>query len=277
MILRWVDGWQATRGLFWSQFAIWAVVACATSGENKPQFSVTHTADFSKPEAVAVFGIFRNGRLSPESWEQFGAALSAPFSPKACEAAYTADLVSANPELTAAVDDYAKENGVADELLDRFAPAAKGDTIMVINMTGQPARPSADAGVAKTAKPASAQSSPGQGNYGGAGDGPNGGRGMGRGGGGFGRGGFGGRRPPPAADEHAKPKRGVWEISASFFSVRLHHFVSEVSMTYSGQDPEGALRAFADKLGAEIPGVPCRGWDWSTPVDSASVRQMLEP
>ncbi len=277
MILRGVDGSQATRGVFWSQFAIWAVVACATSGESKTQFSVTHTDDFSKPEAVAVFGIFRNGRLSPESWEQFGAALSAPFSPKACEAAYTADLVGTNPELTAAVDDYAKENGVTDELLERLASAAKGDTIMVINMTGQPARPSADAGVVKTAKPASAQSSPGQGNYGGAGNGPNGGRGMGRGGGGFGRGGFGGRRPPPAADEHPKPKRGVWEISASFFSVRLHHSVSEVNMTYSGQDPEGALRAFADKLAVEVPGVPCRGWDWSAPVDSASVRQMLEP
>jgi len=92
----------------------------------------------------------------------------------------------------------------------------------------------------------------------------------------MGRGGFGGRRPPPASDERSKPERGVSEIAASFFSVRLHHTVSEVSMTYSGRDSEGALKAFVERLGAEMPGVPCRGWDWSAPVDSASVRQMIE-
>jgi len=132
---------------------------------------------FPKIESVSVFGIFRNGRMSPGSWTEFAATLSLPFSQTACQAAYTDDLVSANAELTSAVDDYAKENGVSDELVDRFAARAKGDTIMVISMTGQPARPSADAGAAK--KPANSSSSAGQGNSGGAGSGPGGGRGMG--------------------------------------------------------------------------------------------------
>jgi hypothetical protein len=92
----------------------------------------------------------------------------------------------------------------------------------------------------------------------------------------MGRGGFGGRRPPPASDERRKPERNLWEVSASFFSVGLHHTVSEVTMTYSGEKADGALKAFVEKLGAEMPGVPCRGWDWSAPVDSASVRQMIE-
>jgi hypothetical protein len=48
-------------------------------------------------------------------------------------------------------------------------------------------------------------------------------------------------------------------------------------MTYSGQDSEGALKAFVDRLGAEMPDVACRGWDWSAPVDNASLRQMTEP
>jgi len=92
----------------------------------------------------------------------------------------------------------------------------------------------------------------------------------------MGRGGFGGRSQPPASGQHSKPERGVWEMAAWFFSVRLHHTVSEVSMKYSGQDSDGALKAFVEKLGAEMPGVYCRGWDWSAPVDSASVRQMIE-
>lgn len=97
---------------------------------------------------------------------------------------------------------------------------------------------------------------------------------MGRGGG-MGRGGFGGHLPSASGEQH-KPERGVWELAAWFFSARLHHTVSEVSMTYSEQDSEGALKAFVERLGAEMPGVPCRGWDWSAPVDSASVRQMIE-
>jgi hypothetical protein len=48
-------------------------------------------------------------------------------------------------------------------------------------------------------------------------------------------------------------------------------------MTYSGQNSEGALKAFADKLGTEMPGVLCRGWDWSAGIDSDSLRKMLEP
>jgi cytochrome c551/c552 len=265
-------------GVSWGKLAICLVAGCATSVDSQPQFSVTREADFSKDASVSVFGIFRNGRLSPGSWADFGAGLSLPFSQKACEAAYTNDLVNANPGLTSVVDDYAKENGVSDELLDRFAPLAKGDMIMVIGMMGQPTRVMTDAGAEKTSKPAKAQSSPGQGNYSGAGTGPGGGRGMGRGGGGgLGRGGFGGRRPAPASSEHPKPERGVWEVSASFFSVSLHHSVGQVTMTYSGQNSEGALKAFADKLGTEMPGVLCRGWDWSAGIDSDSLRKMLEP
>jgi len=72
---------------------------------------------------VSVFGIFRNGRMSPGSWTEFAATLSLPFSQTACQAAYTDDLVSANAELTSAVDDYAKENGVSDELVDSLRGA----------------------------------------------------------------------------------------------------------------------------------------------------------
>jgi cytochrome c551/c552 len=263
---------RARRGAHWGQLAICAVAACATSGDGQPQFTVTRATDVARVETVSVFGIFRNGRLSPEAWDDFGAGLSAPFSQKACEAAYTRDLANAKPELTSVVDDYAKENGVSDELLDRFAPLAQGDTIMVVAMTGQPAQPAADAGAGKAAKPAAARVPSGQGGYGGS---AGGGRGMGRGGGGFGRGGFGGRSQPQVPSEHAKPE--PWEISASFYSVPLHHTVSQVGMTYSGQDFEAALKAFVGRLRTEMPGVSCRGWERSPEVDVEAVHRMLGP
>ena len=270
-------GYHATRGTVSIQLAmLCAVATCATASDGESEFAVLHEADFSKGETVSVFGIFRNGRLSPEAWDDFGAGLSVPFSQETCQAAYTKDFVNTNPEVMSTVDDYAKENGVSDELLNQFAPLAKGDSIMVIAMTGQPSRPAADAGAGKASKPTPARSPSGQGNTGGPNGGPVGGRGMGRGGGGLGRGGFGGRGMRPASNEQAKPQRDAWEISASFFSTRLHHTVGQVSMIYAGQDLDRALRAFVGRLGAEMPGLPCRGWDWSTQVDAGALRRMLE-
>jgi hypothetical protein len=257
------------------QLAICAVVACATSSDGKPKITVTLAPDFAKTDTVSVFGIFRDGRISPQSWEEFGGVLSSPFGQKPCEAAYTDAFVDAQPELSAAVDDYAKENGLGDELLDRFAAQARGEVIMAITMIGQAARPPADAGAAK---PVHAPSSPGQSNYGAPASGPGGGRGMGRGGGGgFGRGGFGGRRPQSTSEQHPKSEPSAWEVSVSLFSVRLHHSIGEAGMSYSGSDPDGALKAFAARLGAEMPGAACRGWDWSAPVDGDSVRRMMQP
>ena len=46
-------------------------------------------------------------------------------------------------------------------------------------------------------------------------------------------------------------------------------------MIYAGQDLDRALRAFVGRLGAEMPGLPCRGWDWSTQVDAGALRRML--
>ena len=274
------DKIPAGHGILWGLLVASALAACATPGEGQPQVNATPAPDASKPEAVSVFGIFRNGRMSPEAWEDFGKALSEPFSQGICQAAYDVVFTNANPDLASAVDDYTKENGVSDELLFKLAPLAKGDTILVIAINGQLPKPAADTRVAKPSKPAQNQSSSGQGNYGGSGagqgGGPWGGRGMGRGGGGMGRGGMGGRNPSSASAGHAKPDKGFWELTAYFYSVRLHQSTRQVDLTQQGQDIDGDLKLFAAKLGTEIPGVPCLGWDRSAKVDSESVRKLTE-
>jgi hypothetical protein len=255
------------------------LAACATTDEGQPQAAIAPAPDAAKPGSVSVFGIFRNGRMSPEAWEDFGKILSTPFSEGICQAAYDVVFTDANPELAAAIDDYAKENGVSDELLAKFAPLAKGDSIVLIAIDGQLPK-SAAASTEKPTKPAQNPSSSGQGNYGGSGagqgGGPGGGRGMGRGGGGMGRGGMGGRRPQSASTEHAKPDKGSWELTAYFYSVRLHQVTRQVDLTQQGQDIDGDLKLFVAKLGTEIPDVPCRGWDRSVKIDSDSIRKLAE-
>ncbi|HEX7500045.1 MAG TPA: hypothetical protein VF524_07025 [Polyangia bacterium] len=254
-----------------------ALAACATTEEVQPQVAVAPVPDAAKPESVSVFGIFRNGRMSAEAWGDFGKALSTPFDDGICKAAYDVVFADANPELASAIDDYTKENGVSDELLAKFAPLAKGDTILLIAIDGQLPKPAA-ASAEKPSKPAQNPSASGQGNYGGSGagqgGGPGGGRGMGRGGGGMGRGGMGGRRQQSAPAQQAKPDKGFWELTAYFYSVRLRQSTRQVVLKQQGQDVDGDLKLFAAKLGTEIPGVPCRGWDSIAKVDANSIRKL---
>ncbi|HEY5284285.1 MAG TPA: hypothetical protein VIM14_15950 [Polyangia bacterium] len=254
-----------------------ALAACATGDELQPQVAVGPAPEATKPESVSVFGIFRNGRMSPEAWEDFGKVLSTPFSQGICKAAYDVVLTDAHPEMAAAIDDYAKENGVSDELLEKFAPLAKGDTILLIAIDGQAPKPAAPS-AQKPTKPARDPSSPGQGSpTSSASDptmGPGGGRGMGRGGGGMGRSGMGRGRSQSSPAQQTKPDKGSWELTAYFYSVRLRKSTRQVELKQQGQDIDADLKLFAAKLGTEIPGVPCRGWDSTAKIDSEAIRKL---
>ena len=258
--------------------AVATLSACATSGEGQPPPNLVPIPDNPKPAAVSVFGIFRNGHMSPDAWAEFGAALSAPFSQGTCAAAYTNDFVAANPELTLAIDDYTKADGVSEQLLDKFAPFAKADTILVVAITGEPARPAPE--VVKPPKPAQERRPSGSGNDGGPGArpiaDPAAGRGGGRGGG-MGRGGMGGRKSPAASAPRPKSEPGSWELTAFLYSVRPRRLIGQVDLTQRGQDLDGALKAFVAKLASELPGVPCRGWDEGVQIDSEAVRKLAEP
>jgi len=270
----------ARQSVSWSVLAASVLAACATPGESQPVVNVAPVPEATKPEAVSFFGIFRNGRMSPEAWEDFGKVLSTPFSHGICKAAYDIIFTDADPQLADAIDDYAKENGVSDELLEKFAPLSQGDTILLIAMDGQ--LPKLAASPEKASKPTQdpASSGSGQGNYGGSGAsqggaGPGGSRGMGHGGGG--RGGMGGRRGQSGPAPQPKSDKGSWELTAFLYSVRLHKSTGQVDLKQQGQDIDGDLKLFAAKLGTEIPGVPCRGWDRGIKVDAEAVRKLAEP
>jgi hypothetical protein len=77
--------------------------------------------------SFSILGVFEDGRMSADAWDRLGPKLSRAFGKNACEVAYTAGLLSSKPRLAAAIDAYARDNGVTDDLLEQISPLAKGD------------------------------------------------------------------------------------------------------------------------------------------------------
>src|SRR4051794_14862297 len=93
-------------------------------------FDVHYAPGFAPGGAgISVFGVFRDGRMSPESWKELGPVVAevlgqppddaVPGATKrraavdpTCQAAYGDALKRARPELFTEVDDYARSNGI---------------------------------------------------------------------------------------------------------------------------------------------------------------------
>jgi hypothetical protein len=200
--------------------------------------------------SVSVFGIFKDGRMSPEAWDELGPRLSGVFHGTSCEAAVNGALRRSSPALYGAVDDASREEGITEPMLDRFAPAALGNSIVVITISGHAPK-------AKDARHAAVRSP----------------MGMGRGGGRGRRGAAprnpGGRGPGSSND--------VFEISASLFSSPQHQSVALVTMSYTGASEDEALAKFIAKLGATFPGATCAGWKADALPSEDAIRHLPSP
>jgi hypothetical protein len=240
----------------WWLFAALPLVLGLSACAEATTFQVHYEPGFVRNgKRVSTFGIKRDGVMSRSGWAVLGPYASGPFSDTRCELGYSDEVFGSTPALAEAMGEYVRANGVTDELLAKLAPAAKGDTIMLVTVTGRPHRPSGEIGgsAAQRAMPA-----------GGA-------RGGGMGRGGMGRGGGGGRA---TSSESSSASNDPFEISASFFSVEQHRTVARVQMNYAGSDIDLAMREFNDRLEAELRGSRCSGWDWSGSVDDKAIRKL---
>jgi hypothetical protein len=243
--------------------AFGVAIAVASCGDPRASFTTKVASDFSPSgHRVSVFGVFKEGRMSPETWGELGAGLSSAFGPTACPAEYSDDLVTSNAPLSSAIDDYARANGIGDELLDAVAPAATGDLIAVFTIAGKVVA-EGHAGEATTGgMPPTAPNT------------------MMRGGTGF-RGQHGGM--PGMGGPMNDPRRGfrgapadALELSASLFSVSEHKSVALVAMRYVGDSLPDALREMADRLRAAVPGSTCAAWNASVHLDEQRIRELAE-
>jgi hypothetical protein len=237
-------------------FALSTLAAC--SGDT--QFTTRYAPEFSQGRhTLSVFGVFKDGRMSSEAWETIGPRLSAPFG-GACTPAYGTPLLAQKPALSSAIDDYARANGVGDELLEQFAPAATGDLILVVTVAGRVGKPegpgSPDTSAMSGGPPATSRSGAG-------------------GTSGFARGSGGGSgRSMMSGGPRRKVDENSFEMSASLFSVSLHRSVALVAMQYAGPSVDEAVAKLAAKLGATIPGSTCGSWNWDAPVDDHRIREL---
>jgi hypothetical protein len=200
--------------------------------------------------AVSVLGVFRNGRMSTESWGPLSGPLSAALGgSEACEPVFGERLQRENEELYQSIDGEVRDAGITEELLGRLGPRAKGDLILTISVHGGIADSTTEHRTSATQVPnmPSPMRSAGARGARGARGGQN-------------------REVPPRGPY----SRGL-ELIASLYSVREHTPVARLQVTYGGTSTEEALRRFTAEIGAMAPGSTCRGWTVAAPPpDSAT-------
>lgn len=230
---------------------------CACSGD--AQLSSRFASDFTRaPHTVAVFGVYKDGRMSSDAWEQVGPGLSRPFG-ATCEQAY-AQLEARNQPLSGVIDDYARANGIGDDLLEQLAPAAQGDLILFITVAGRVGSKGnnlPDTSTLSTGTPGIGSSKYRTGS------------GIGSPVGGPSRGSGGLRRPLDTSS--------AFEMTASLYSVIEKKSVGIVTLEYDGKSVDDAVARLAERIGQELPGSKCGGWNWDAKVDDQRIRELAAP
>ncbi len=228
--------------------ALALVVATAACGDDS--FHVQRAPEFPRASGatVSVFAVYRDGRLAPEAWDSLRSHLAPLFGVAPCEPGYPDILTSSGTPALQAVDDFSRANGVTDELIDLLAPMAKGDLILLVTLTGRPGPKSES----DTSGPSPTQmTTPGM-------------RGGGRG------------RGTPSASSPRKPAtpENTFEAVGAVFSVKAHHSVAAIRLTYTGTSLDEALQSFMTRLGAELPQAKCGAWKLDGHVEPSDVRRL---
>ena len=215
-----------------------AVGSCA---DPNAQFATRVAADFAPAKhVVSVFGVFKDGRMSPDTWDEVGHSLSTAFSSDSCPTEYGDELLTTNASLSSAIDDYVRANGIGDELLDAIAPAATGDVVVVFSIAGSVSNAHAQSQIDPDAlRPTGPSTMLG---------------------GSRARSGAAASMNPTARRSSGDEATGL-DLSASVFSVPLHRSVAMLQMRYFGKSMGEATRQFAAKLGSTLPGARCGAWD----------------
>jgi hypothetical protein len=218
-----------------------ALAACTKDA----QFTIdAPAAGLQAESAVALFGVYRDGRLDADYWETLSPRVSPALGGPACAIAFDPALAEHDPKLYSEIDRETKENGVTKEVLARFASRAPTPMIAVLQVTGHPPVP----------KPRPKEDDSGSAAMGGGG--PAGGGRGGMGGGGRHGGGQHGAAQSDALNEEVQR----FELVFSLFDASKKDFVSRIAMHYSGTSADDALTQFTAKVKETLPGMKCVSW-----------------
>lgn len=186
--------------------------------------------------AVSVFGLYKDGRMSSEDWSVFGPQMTRALAGGTCEAAYGGALLSHDPTLSTAIDEYTSANGPTDDLLAKLAPAAQGDLILVLTVAGKLPVP-----IKISVKDPQR--------------GPSGGL-------------YGLRGQKTSGDKNAL------QMTATLFSVTGLHAVAVVDLQYTGEDSNEALAKFDAQVAQVLSTSSCAGWRADSDLHAEQIRQL---
>jgi hypothetical protein len=180
---------------------------------------------------VAVFGVYKDGMMSADAWDTLGPKLSRPFHADACDVAYGPKHLTKDPAVLSAIEEYARDNGVSDELLAEATKAATSDLVVVFTVAGAPKKASI---LPRGPSPRAIQR---------------------------------GRMTPapPRGSRAARIAAAQYTVAASIYSTKEHRSVGYLAMRYAGSSEDEALASFNDKLAAMVPNAKC------VPVEDAPV------
>jgi hypothetical protein len=197
---------------------------------------------------ISIVGIYREGRLSSESWDLIGPAVSPALGSPMCDAGYTDALRAKAPALYDAIDDAARREGLTGDVYEKLAPGAKGELLMVVQFYGAPPAPAQRSGRAGAPRPGTSPgSSPLRGRHG------------------MSNAGIGGHAPDTFRGETPNV-----QLAASLYSIKERRIVGQIELEMEGRDSDEALHAFVERLGDELKGARCAGWRWAEPAAPAS-------
>lgn len=217
-----------------------AALTCSC-GEAGVYYDVKFAPGFAPgPTTVSVLGVYQDGRMSNETWNELDARLAPVLGQPSCEAIWGEDFRRSNPDLFEQIDRTSQAEGVTEDMLDRFSEAALGDAIMVISLH---VRRVAESGAQGDATGAGSRNP-----YSATGPLPGS------------RGARGGPPPRPGAIRPDRWQGQEIRLAATLFSAKSHQPMGRIVLTYLGTNIDDATRRFVKKIGESLPGSMCKGW-----------------
>jgi hypothetical protein len=232
------------KGVAFGAIAIALFGGCAGQDVDLTTY-VSPALQANAPHSISAVGVFRDGRMNARAWDELSNKLTPILGPDPCPAAYSADLVTGDAALASAIDDYAKNYGVTEPLLDLLAPAAKGELLLVFIVAGAVRSKSHDS--QPRARPA---------------PGPGASR----------------MRRTSSYPRGPRTEAAAFEVTAALFSTKEHSTVAAVTLRYTGSSEDAAIAQVVAKSKALFPSTLCDGWDFDAhPVNADAVRALPEP
>ena len=219
------------------------VIFCACGSDVTAQ----RTANYApRGVTLSVLGVFKNGRMDAAAWNEWAPTIAAATGDPTCAAAFDDRMEKAAPALFSELDEGTRQDGITDEILDRAAPSALGDAILVMEVFGKAPQVKKREEPEVTPQPAPAPAPQSMGRR-------------------AGRGGRGSANPGPAPRQ---PPRDELDVSIGVYSIRDRQVMASVQMHTDSGASSDALHELSEKLRETLHGAKCAGWKWQESTDA---------